>query len=358
MNRPVRDGLAWMAVMAVAGCVALQPAPGSVARSVPATQTPPITIVSNVPELEISSDGPRSPVGDGVTTYPAGKGRILIAVKWPDRKSQAIPSEASAIVVKASQGQSEVGSTTIVRPASSGQLFLDDVTGLTVVARAYAQTNPSGSDAVLAQGSTSGINVTSGQDTPVTITLGAVPEPSISSVTPPDAGPGAQVRITGANLGVDTGAPYSLMLTGGFSPVDLSATGFPSRTASGSVHYIDFMLPGTGNGKVLEVTVNGKTATSSFTVLASLMISPAAATVAVGGTKAFTAAATASDGVTSVSNPTVQWGLMAPPGFTGMLFDIANIGLTTGQATGVAAGTVWVRASSGQLTSTASLTVQ
>lgn len=358
---PPRQALAWVVAGALAGCVAAGP-PQTAApdgeRPWLRAAVPAVRIVGSPDGLGVAAEAPRPAPGAPASVFQAGKGRILVNVKWPGRSTQAIPDDAESIMISALQGQVELGSVVIARPASTGQLFLDEAAGLTVIARAYATATPSVSDEALAQGAATGVAVTAGQDTPVSITLGPVPAPVIASITPDNAGPGAQVQIAGSNLGADTGEPFSLLLTGGSGTFDLMTTAFPTRMASGSTHYISFTVPGSGDGNRIEVVVGGKKATASFDILASLQISPQSATVGIGGTRAFTAAATASDGVTALASPALQWSLIGPPDFEGNLFDIADIGLTSGEATGVGAGTVWVRASSGNLSATASLSVQ
>ena len=134
-----------------------------------------------------------------------------------------------------------------------------------------------------------------------------------------------------------------------------SATSFTSSiAANASVGLANGLVTGVTVGtSVVTASYNGQTASTTATVvgnvtLTRIVVTPATATVAVGGSRAFIATATYSDNSTANVTSTVTW--------TSCCTQIGTV-LNTGVATGVAPGNTTILATSGLQSGSAVLTV-
>jgi ribosomal protein L21E len=136
--------------------------------------------------------------------------------------------------------------------------------------------------------------------------------------------------------------------------VDVTAnTSFVSATPAAVSVGNTGLITGVASGaSVITASFGGKTATATATtsaaILSSITVTPANATVAVGGTQQFVAVGSYSDNSTAVITNTAQW--------TSAATDTATV-LNSGVATGNAVGTTTITATVNDKSASANLTV-
>jgi uncharacterized protein YjdB len=138
------------------------------------------------------------------------------------------------------------------------------------------------------------------------------------------------------------------------SVVDVTAnTSFVSATPAAVSVGPTGMLTGVAAGSsLISASFGGKAATATATIaaatLSSITVTPANATVGIGGTQQFVAVGSYSDNSTAVITSTAKW--------TSAATGTATV-LNTGVATGIAAGTTTISATAGGKTASANLAV-
>jgi uncharacterized protein YjdB len=223
-----------------------------------------------------------------------------------------------------------------------------DISALSTFSSATPAVATIGATTGLALGVTAGTSVitaTSGALSGTT-TLTVSPVTLVSLALTPQA-PSLQV---GATRQLSATATYS---NGTTADVTSSTTFSSAVPANATVGIANGLVTGVAAGNSLITgTYNGQTATTNATVtaatLTSIAVTPATATVAIAGKQQFVATATYSDNSTAIVTSTVNW--------TSGNTAIATV-LNTGIATGAAAGSTNITATSGLLSGSAILTV-
>lgn len=222
-----------------------------------------------------------------------------------------------------------------------------DITAVSTFASAtpaVASINPTTG---LALGVTTGTSV-------ITATSGALSGSTTLTVNPVIL---SSIALTPQAPSLQIGATRQLTVTATYSngtTADVTSTStFSSATAANASVGTAGLVTGVAAGtSVITANFGGKTATTTATVsavtLSSIAVTPATASVAVGGTQQFVATGTYSDNTTAIITSSVTW--------TSCCTNIGTV-LNTGVATGVAAGTTTITATSGLRTGSAVLTV-
>jgi uncharacterized protein YjdB len=190
----------------------------------------------------------------------------------------------------------------------------------------------------------------------ITATSGALSGSTTLTVNPVTL---VSIALTPQAPTLQIGATRQLIATATYSngtTADVtSTTTFSSGTiANASVGPATGLVTGVAAGNALITgSFNGKTATTTATVvgnvtLSAIVVTPATATVPLTGTQQYVATATYSDNSTANVTSTVTW--------TSSNTAIGTV-LNTGVATGVAAGTTTITATSGLRSGSATLTV-
>ncbi|MES2756211.1 MAG: Ig-like domain-containing protein [Pseudomonadota bacterium] len=199
----------------------------------------------------------------------------------------------------------------------------------------------------LARGVTPGTSV-------ITATSGALSGSTTLTVNPVTL---MSLMLTPKNSILQVGATGQLSATASYSDgttADVtSLTTFSSTVAASASVGAAGQLTGLAAGTtVINAGYNGKTDFANVTVsavtLSNIVVTPASATVAIGGAQQYVATGTYSDNSVANITASVAW--------TSGNNTIATV-LNTGVATGVAAGTTSITATSGLKSGTASLTV-
>ena len=356
MNTIRRASIASGMAAFTVGCVALQPLPKS---SNPESTT-------HAPEIGALVKGNAPGQGNSAAVAPmpvAAKGTLSFAVMWPERQVMAIPGNAESILITINSLGSEVGRTLLVRPGggfaatSTASITIEAQSSLLVVAKAYASASPANGDLVLAQASSTSVQVMDGVDTQVRLTLAPPSVPNIASLYPDNGGKLATASAVGTGFGLSSNSPFTVGLVSGDSTSDMSATAV--RSASGAQEVITFTVPNTAiNGNVV-VTVNGQISnTPAFKIIGLLRISPTAPSVAKNATLQLTAQASDSNLLFQIPNPAVNWMLgednFKQSGASGSL--IAEL-TAAGKLKGLNAGTASVIVSSGKASHSVTITV-
>jgi PKD repeat protein len=223
-----------------------------------------------------------------------------------------------------------------------------DITAISTFASATPAVATIGASSALATGVTPG-------STLISATSGARSGSTTLTVTPAVV---MSLAIAPVNPTVQIGATRQLAVIASYSDnttVDVTSSSvFTSATpAVATVAANTGLATGVAAGtSVVSAAFGGKTVTTTVTVpvatLASIAVTPATASVAVGGTQQFVATATYSDNSTAIITTTVSW--------TSGTTAVGTI-LPTGIATGVAAGSTTISASSDGRTGSAVLDV-
>jgi uncharacterized protein YjdB len=189
----------------------------------------------------------------------------------------------------------------------------------------------------------------------ITATSGVRTGSTTLTVTPATL---VSLAITPANPTLQIGATQQLTVKGTFSDgaitdVTNSVAYVSATPAMVTVGAATGLTTGVAAGaSVITASLSGKTATTTVTVtavvLSSISVTPAVASIVVGGTQSFVATATFSDGSSANISNTVLW--------TSGNTLVATI-LQTGTASALAAGTSTITATSGLKSATAALTV-
>ncbi|HEY9721675.1 MAG TPA: carboxypeptidase regulatory-like domain-containing protein [Oscillatoriaceae cyanobacterium] len=184
----------------------------------------------------------------------------------------------------------------------------------------------------LGNASVGGIEVESNQTASATLDL-VVPTPTIASVTPDVAGPGATLRLTGTNFGATDGSTFSVSLGG-------ASVSNPTRLDD---HTITLTVPSGASSGNVNVTVNDISSNSKpFTLLSALTLTSPLNGLLVGGHDRLLATGTDATGTIPLAPGTLSWSS-----------DNAAVDVdASGTATGVSAGAATISASSGSLKAT------
>ncbi|MBM3270124.1 MAG: hypothetical protein FJZ01_21020 [Candidatus Sericytochromatia bacterium] len=189
--------VAWLAAAFLAGCAVLR----SVAPGVTLPQ----------PRLAAGDSGQAAPVpvpaGQTLSAPVANdKGFLRVRIRWPEYRSQLIPSDTNAISLEVkTSGGTQLAYQVFGRPAgastTTATMSIDAGNNLTVQVYAYRDPPPlpAGSQAT-AQGSASGVNVIRAQFTDLAITLQSLSAPSIASFSANVGKVGDTFTIFGSNL--------------------------------------------------------------------------------------------------------------------------------------------------------------
>lgn len=260
-----------------------------------------------------------------------------------------VPVALSSIAVLPANPSIGVGATqqfTAMGTFNNGST--SDITAVSTFASATPAVATVNAASGLARGLTPGTSV-------ITATSGALSGSTTLTVTPAVV---ASIAVTPQSPTVQIGATRQLAVTATYSDattVDVTNTStFSSATpAAATVGASTGLVTGiAGGSSVVTAAFGGKTASTTVTVssatLSSIAVTPATATVAVGGTQQFVATGTYSDSSTAIITNSVNW--------TSGTTANGTI-LATGVATGVAVGNTTVTATSGTKSGTAVLTV-
>jgi uncharacterized protein YjdB len=199
----------------------------------------------------------------------------------------------------------------------------------------------------LAQGLTAGTSV-------ITATSGALSGTTTLTVTPVTLvsialAPQAPSLQIGATRQLTATATYSNSTTADVTGTSTFASATPANVTVGAAGIITGVATGSS---VVTATFGGKNATTTATVsnatLSSIAVTPATASVVVGGKQQFVATATYSDNSTAIITSTASW--------TSASTATATV-LNTGIATGVAVGNTNITATFSLKAGSAALTV-
>ncbi|HEY9900641.1 MAG TPA: Ig-like domain-containing protein [Pantanalinema sp.] len=196
---------------------------------------------------------------------PSAEGELRIGIRWPERSVQAIPLSAnSATIWLYDSAGRPMTQATVQRPTQgnlSSQVFfrVKATMGVKVVAKLYEETDPDESRTPVAMG-TGHVDIYANNINIVSITLNPLIEPALAVLTPSYGGVGKEVVISGAYLGQSQGHACTVKFTGipatsvtRVSDEEIRAT-VPAGAVSGDV----------------EVAVDGIRKTLPFEVLADL----------------------------------------------------------------------------------------
>jgi len=285
-------------------------------------------------------------------------GRIAIAVVWPvrgpDYRAQVIPESANSIRIRVMDKTDTLlpGGEALLRRPTGGSLVstasLDVAAGkdLKVEAKAFKLQSPSDSTVPIALGVKTGVTVTTSSLTSVTVRLDPANPPAISDFSPPNAGPGAIVRILGANF-----------LLGSVS-VRFTSEATATISVAGDTALSVEVPTGSVTGFV-SLTTDGisLTSTAAFVVLKTLTLSPAATSgVATGSAVTFTLAGKdTSDATVTGASAAITLEPAPLAGEDGTEFNASVVGL---RVTPTSTGSWIVKAKSGSVESTASLSAR
>ena len=146
-----------------------------------------------------------------------------------------------------------------------------------------------------------------------------LPTPSIASLSPTSAAVGTAVTITGTNFGASQGT----------STVTFNGAAATTVTSWSSGTIVVTVPAAATTGNVV-VTVNGVPSTgASFTVLPTILVSPASITIPLGTAQQFHATAVYSDGSSQDVTSAATWSSLS-----GNIAGINAVGLATSLATG------------------------
>ena len=185
----------------------------------------------------------------------------------------------------------------------------------------------------------------------VTATLGAVTGTGNVAVTAPSL---SSITITPAVFSIASGQGKQLSAVGVYSDgtsqdVTSQVTWNALSTAYATVNSSGLVTGVSAGSSTITATIGSKTGSATATVtaaqLASIVITPATASIATGQTQSFTASGIFSDGSTTDITNSVTWNSSAT--------NFATMS-ATGLATGVSAGSAVITASSGTVTSSPS----
>lgn len=280
----------------------------------------------------------------------AGMGTLSLSVRWPKREVQLIPLSANALRLRVSKNGSLVVSDVILsRPSSSegaaiaqGSVRLNADTGLTVTVEAFREDPIASSSVSVASASATAVTVIANQRTSILLSLSPSFVPTLTSFSPSNGGNGVPVTLTGT--------------FGDSGYYGISVNGAVGGANSGSSTSITAVVPEGATTGPLSAWADGATSSAgaTFKVLESLDPLPLTAAASVGGTVQFSVP-TATDTLgTQVLNPTVtRWQVVNPLAVNPISGTVTSNGLFTATAT----GTAWVRAWSGSLLATMSVTI-
>jgi len=149
---------------------------------------------------------------------------LSIRVRWPLRdlpnfKAQVIPFRSRAVRLTTRNGASElVDSRTLARnpgvAEASASIYLVAGDGYSVLAQAFAESDPAGGATPIAQGTAANVPIRAGKTVQVPITLTAAYAPTITGLNPGSAPFGSDVTITGTNFGASLGLDFAVTFAG------------------------------------------------------------------------------------------------------------------------------------------------
>lgn len=222
-----------------------------------------------------------------------------------------------------------------------------DITAVSTFASASTPVATITASGGLALGKTAGTSV-------ISATSGGLTGSTTLTVLPPAL---MSLALTPANTTFQVGATRQLAASASYSDgtvvdVTASSTYVSATPAAVSVASTGLMTGVAAGSSVITASFGGKTATANATTTAvtvsSIAVTPANATVAVGGSQQFVAIATYSDSSTAVVTSTATW--------TSSSTATATV-LSNGVATGVTPGSAIITATSGGKSGSGNLTV-
>jgi len=284
------------------------------------------------------------------------RGTLSVRLRWPERRVQTIPISTQIIRLRVLKNGVVVSELPISRPSSTnpnqsaqGSLQLDAGTGLTVQAEAFRASPIASGDVPIASASVTGVGIFVNQKTTVTLNLVPVFVPTLTGLSPSNGGPGVAVTLSGAFGGSGYyGMGLAGLISSGRASGGAIVATVPFRATTGPAIALADGVPSAGG--------------ATFSVLAGLGLTPSAGATTVGNTVQFsvpTGTDTSSPSLT-IANPTITgWDVVDPAQLVSPNAPTRNVGSidSNGLFTAKARGTVWVRAFSGYLVATASITV-
>lgn len=268
-------------------------------------------------------------------------GRVNVAVRWPARgayRAQLIPTSANLLRIRVQDAAGDLlGSAEILRSGdestiATASLSVPSGTGRTILVQAFRDQVPAPGMEPVAQGSAAGVAVLPSTSTPVHVALAPTYGPVIYESSP-NGGPGSVLRVVGGNFQV------------GVLNVSLSGQAINDFvTLRGDL--LEFAVPEDVQDGTVVVDVDGVQATRSFRVIRSLTL-PSLTGVASGSTASLQPVARDAGGQV-IANPVLLWSVDRTA---------SDSTLVDGAFTPYETGTFIVRAYSGTVEATATVTV-
>ena len=233
--------------------------------------------------------------GHGGSTHSA-RGKINLNIVWPASPGgRVIPSNAQSLVVQAKQGAIVVGSTLVVRPASTATLAELPTGSLSVVATAYPNADGTGTAMALA---TLPTTIVANNTTNVDITLASTidhlevtPSPFVLGATLTDT---INVVARDLNNAVVLLSPTALSFASSNSSV-VSVSSAGAVTAGSSVGSATITILESDSGKSLSLPLN---------VVPTVTMTGGSTSLTLRATTTFTAS------VVGPSNTSVIWSVL------------------------------------------------
>lgn len=275
---------------------------------------------------------------------------LTIAVRWPEKRVQAIPMSARKMRVRVLKGAAVLAEESLNRPDARqtdvqfARLLLEADSGLTIRVEAFEQTTLTESSRPIAAAEKTGYTLLPNRVNTLSLSLVPAFTLRILDVSPRNGGPGVPVAVTGL---FDDWRDLSVFLGPAIGEIDATSsqeirTRVPAGAASGE----------------WRVWANGiySPATASFRVLGSLDLRPSQATVSVGDTIAFAVPEGTDTAGATLSAPTLTaWSVVEP--VTGATTSVGTIS-AEGAFLAKQAGTAEIRVFSGTVQASALVEVQ
>lgn len=282
----------------------------------------------------------------------ASVGTLSVSIRWPRRTVQLIPLSTQNIRIQVQdQGGSVLNETIISRPPDNGGTLVAVVnlqvsagSGLIVQVDAFRDEVIGDLSEPIARATSAPVTVTANQRTSLALTLAPVYSPGLTSFSPDNGGPGTPVTLVG-DFG-DSGY-YAISLGGVQSPA-----------TSGSSTSISATIPHGVPSGPLTAWADGASASlgATFSVLTALVVTPSTRTTTVSALTSYAVPTGTDTTGQTIANPTITHWEVVDPLDLNATSSVGTID-ASGAFTATQAGTAWVRAWSGNLQATATVTV-
>lgn len=337
-----------------AGCTAWQ-RPGPSIDSAAARRQPADTTTA------ARANGPAADsVGSSIpATVHAGRGAIVLRVKWPDYRTQAIPFSTHEIGIflrsaGAAPGAAPIATASIVRPSTTATLSAIATGSYTLALEARR----GGSARTLVAEASTSVAVFANRVSQAHLVLVPKIVPQLDFIEPTSGPPGTVVYLYGANLAPPAGGTYSVTVDG------VPVPALKLQPGANTI-VITNMPSGNQATSAVAVSVDGVPVPDSqikvFTrfLVDHIRIDPASATMSAGATMSFSATAFQDAAETATADLAIQWRLadLVPPADPFSL-DPPPFSIESQVLAARATGSVTVVASAGGKEATASVKVE